>query len=127
MSYYPIFLDLRQRRCAVIGGGAVAARKVEALLVAKADITVISAHVNEELRRHVAQGSVRHVAHNYAAGDLNGYHLAFVATDDRVINGEIFRDARQRGIWVNCADDPGHCDFILPAVIHREELDIAVS
>jgi siroheme synthase-like protein len=127
MSYYPIFLDLRQRRCAVIGGGAVAARKVEGLLAAKADITVISAHVNEELRAHIAQGSVRHVAHNYAAGDLNGYHLAFVATDDRAINGEIVRDARQRRIWVNCADDPGHCDFILPAVIRRGELAVAVS
>jgi siroheme synthase-like protein len=127
MSYFPIFLDLTNRRCAVIGGGAVAARKIAALLRAKADITVISPQVNEELRAHVTNGSIRHLARNYASGDLAGFHLAFVATNNRVINGEIFRDARERGIWVNCADDPSHCDFISPAVVHREQFDVAIS
>ena len=127
MSYYPVFLDLTNRRCAVIGGGAVAARKVEALLTAKADITVISPQVNEELRAHITKQSIRHLARNYASGDLAGFHLAFVTTDNRVVNGEIFRDARKRGIWVNCADDPSHCDFISPAVVHREQFDVAIS
>ncbi len=127
MRYYPIFLDLTKRRCAVIGGGAVAARKVEALLTAKADITVISPQVNEELRPHITKRSIRHLARNYASGDLAGFHLAFVATDNRVVNGEIFRDARERGIWINCADDPSHCDFISPAVVHREQFDVAIS
>jgi siroheme synthase-like protein len=127
MRYYPIFLDLTKRRCAVIGGGAVAARKVEALLTAKADITVISPQVNEELRAHITKRSVRHLARNYASDDLAGFHLAFVATANRVVNGEIFRDARERGIWINCADDPSHCDFISPAVVHREQFDVAIS
>ena len=127
MSYFPVFLDLTNRRCAVIGGGAVAARKVEALLTAKADITVVSPQVNQELRAHITKGSIGHLARSYASGDLAGYHLAFAATDSPVINREIFSDARERGIWANCADDPSHCDFILPAVIHRKQFDIAIS
>jgi precorrin-2 dehydrogenase/sirohydrochlorin ferrochelatase len=73
------------------------------------------------------QGVVRHVARAYAAGDLADYDLVFAATDVRAVNEAVFSEARSRAIWVNCADDPEYCDFILPAVIHRGELSVAVS
>lgn len=127
MSYYPIFVDLTGRRCIVIGGGDVAGRKVEGLLAVGAEITVVSPEISDGLRPLLVYGSIKHVARKYENGDLEGYAMAFVATDDKAINAAVFCEARSRGIWVNCGDDPSHCDFILPAVIQRGELAVAVS
>jgi siroheme synthase-like protein len=127
MSYYPIFLDLKGRRCIVIGGRAGAERKVEGLLAAGAEITVVSPEISEGLRLLLAQRSIRHVPREYENGDLAGYVLAFVATDNGATTTAVFSEARERGIWVNCADVPSCCDFILPAVIRRGELAVAIS
>jgi precorrin-2 dehydrogenase/sirohydrochlorin ferrochelatase len=127
MSYYPIFLDLTGRRCIVIGGGVVAERKIEGLLSAGAEITVVSPEISEGLRLLIAQRSIKHMARNYETGDLAGYGLAFVATGDGATASAVFSEARERGIWVNCADAPSFCDFILPAVIRRGELAVAIS
>jgi precorrin-2 dehydrogenase / sirohydrochlorin ferrochelatase len=127
MSYYPIFLDLTGRRCIVIGGGAIAERKIEGLLAAGAEITVVSPEVSKGVRRLLAQRSIKHVPRQYENGDLAGYRLAFVATDDPATAAAVFSEARASGIWVNCADVPSCCDFILPAVIRRGELAVAVS
>jgi precorrin-2 dehydrogenase / sirohydrochlorin ferrochelatase len=127
MSYYPIFLDLTGRRCIVIGGGGVAERKIEGLLAAGAEITVVSPEISEGLRRLLAQRSINHMPRKYEHGDLAGYALAFVATDDPATAATVFSEARASGIWVNCADVPSCCDFILPAVIRRGELAVAIS
>jgi siroheme synthase-like protein len=127
MSYYPIFLELTGRRCIVIGGGAVAERKVDGLLAAGAQISVISPELSEGLRRLIPQQSLEHVARKYESGDLAGFAIAFVATDDGAVNAAVFDEARSRGIWVNCSDDPSHCDFISPAVIRRGKLSVALS
>jgi siroheme synthase-like protein len=127
MGYYPIFLNLNDRRCAVIGGGVVAERKVEGLIAAGADVTVISPALSEGLRKLLGKGAVRHVAREYRSGDLAEFELVFVATDDAAVNSAVYRDARARRIWINCADDPDHCNFILPAVIRRGDLTVAVS
>lgn len=127
MSYYPIFLELTGRRCIVIGGGTVAERKVEGLLAAGAEITVVSPEISEALRRLILQQSLKHVARKYESGDLAGFAMAFVATDDGAVNAAVFDEARERGIWVNCADVPSCCDFISPAVIRRGELAVAIS
>jgi siroheme synthase-like protein len=73
------------------------------------------------------EGAIRHVAREYQSSDRAGYDLVFVATDNAEINAAIFNEARSLRIWVNSADDPDHCDFILPAVIRRGELTVAVS
>jgi precorrin-2 dehydrogenase / sirohydrochlorin ferrochelatase len=127
MSYYPIFLDLTGRRCIVIGGGAIAERKIEGLLAAGAEITVVSPEISEGLRLLFAQRSIKHVSRKYENGDLSGYRLAFVATDDPATAAAVFSAPHPSGIWVNCADVPSCCDFILPAVIRRGELAVAVS
>jgi siroheme synthase-like protein len=127
MGYYPIFLDVSRGCCVVIGGGVVARRRVAGLLAAGARVTVVSPVITEELAQLVLAGAVEYVARAYEPGDLAGYKLAFVATDDGDVNQAIFSEARSRGVLVNCADDPARCDFILPAVIRRGELSVAVS
>jgi siroheme synthase-like protein len=127
MGHYPIFLEMKDRRCVVIGGGAVAQRKVEGLVAVGANVTVIALGITDGLKELLKQGAIRHVAREYQAGDRAGYDLFFVATDNSEINAVVFSEARSLRIWVNSADDPDHCDFILPAVIRRGDLTVAVS
>ncbi len=127
MGHYPIFLDMTGRACVVIGGGTVAERKVEGLLAEGASVTVISPALSSRLQVLAEEGRIRHVRREYSPGDLAGYQLAFVATDDGEVNAAVAREGRQRGVWVNVADDPAHCDFVLPSVLRRGELVVAVA
>ena len=127
MGFYPLFLELAGRACVVIGGGAVAERKVEGLLQVGATVTVISPALTARLEEWVKEGRTRHVGREYVVGDLAGSQLAFVATDDGEVNAAVSREGRERGVWVNAADDPAHCDFILPSILRRGDLVIAVG
>src|SRR4029077_11181164 len=118
---------MKDRRCVVIGGGVVAERKVEGLVAVGANVTVISPAITDGLRELLTQGAIRHVKREYQTGDRAGYDLVFVATDDAEINAVVSNEARSLRIWVNAADDPDHCDFILPGVIRRGDLAVAVS
>ena len=127
MGYYPIFLELQGRSCLVVGGGSVAERKIEKLLEADAEVTVISPAVSDRLHAWIEAEKICHKARAYEFGDLAPFQLAFVATDDAAVNAAVKREAEERGIWVNAADDPAHCDFILPSVLQRGELVVAVA
>ncbi len=127
MSYYPVFVEMTGRRCVVIGGGAVGERKVEGLLKSGADVTLISPDLTGRLEAWARKGAIRHVSRPYRRGDLIGCELAFAATDDPVLNAAIYKDAREQKVWVNAADDPAHCDFILPAVLRGGDITMAVS
>ena len=126
-TYYPVALDLRGRACLVVGGGVVAEAKVRALVAADARVTVVSPALSEGLVALVAAGEVRHERRSYRVGDVEGYALAFAATDDREVTCRVADDARRHGVWLNAADDPAFCDFILPAVVRRGRLTLAVS
>jgi len=127
MNYFPIYLEMTRRRCLVIGGGAVAERKIAGLLEAGAEVTVISPDVSEPIARWSKNGSIQLKARRYRSGDLAGYELAFVATDDGAVNAQAHQDGKSAGVWVNAADDPANCDFILPSVLRRGDLTVAVS
>ncbi|MBM4296194.1 MAG: bifunctional precorrin-2 dehydrogenase/sirohydrochlorin ferrochelatase [Deltaproteobacteria bacterium] len=127
MSYYPIFLEMKRRRCLVIGGGAVAERKIASLLEAGAEVAVISPEASENILRWSKEKSVEYIARHYRPGDLTEFEIVFVATDDRAVSGQVFKEGRSLGVWVNAADDPARCDFILPSVLRRGELTVAVS
>lgn len=127
MGYYPIVLDISGRRCVVIGGGPVAERKVEGLLQVGASITVISPGLTKHLHELASAGKICHLARDYRKGDLAGHQLAFVATDDPQVSADVFREGREQGVWVNAADDPVHCDFILPSILRRGDLVVAVA
>jgi len=127
MGYYPIFLDLQGRPCLVIGGGSVAERKVEKLLNAGAEVTLISPSVTDRLKVWSDAQKICHKARAYHHGDLAPFQLAFAATDDADVNAAVKREGEERGVWVNVADDPAHCDFTLPSVLRRGELVVAVA
>jgi siroheme synthase-like protein len=127
MSLFPLFVELAGQRCLVLGGGDVATRKVDGLLAAGATVTVISPAVTPALAVLAARRRLEHVARGYAPGDLDGFALAFAATDDGAINAAVAAEGRRLGVWVNAADDPAHCDFILPSVLRRGVLTVAVS
>jgi siroheme synthase-like protein len=127
MSYFPIFVEMKRRRCLVIGGGAVAERKTAGLLEAGAVVTVVSPDVSETIARWSKEKLIQLTARRYQPGDLAGHELVFVATGDRAVNAAVYGEGRERGVWVNAADDPANCDFILPSVLRRGDLTVAVS
>ena len=127
MDYYPVFLDLTGRHCLVVGGGSVAEGKVRGLLAARADLTLIAPALSPDLNQIASAGKIRHVERQYEPGDLDGAELCFIATDDGAINARVAADCRERGVWVNAADDPANCDFILPAVVRSGSVVVAAS
>ena len=127
MRYYPIYLDLRGRRCVVIGGGPVAEHKVKGLLEAEAQVVVIAPELTPGLQALAREGRIVHVARPYRPGDLAGAFLAISATDDREVNRRAWEEATCRDIPINVVDDPAHCHFIAPAIVRRGDLTIAIS
>jgi len=127
LKYYPVCLDISEKPCVVVGGGEVAARKVERLLECGAAVTVVSRLVNPLLAELAAAGRIRHVADNYTEGCLKEAFLVIGATDREEVNDRIAAACRDRGILVNIVDDPARCDFILPALLTRGSLSIAVA
>lgn len=127
IQYYPVALDLRDRLCLVVGGGPVAGAKVEGLLAAGARVTVVSPELTERLAAWAIDGQIIHRPHEYREDDLDGQQLVFSATDRREVTEAVAADARRRGLWVNAADDPAFCDFLLPSVLRRGRLVVAVS
>jgi precorrin-2 dehydrogenase/sirohydrochlorin ferrochelatase len=128
MKTYPICLiGLHERSAVVVGGGRVAARKVYGLLAAGARVTVISPDVLPELQTLGQAGRVQIIQRPYQEGDLAGAFLAVVATDDTSVNQAAWQEAMRYGCLVNVVDDPTRSDFIVPAVLRRGELTIAVS
>ena len=127
MAYYPVFLELQDRPCLVVGGGEVAQRKVAGLLAASARVTVIAPELTRALQRLLADGDIDCVQREYQEGDLEGFEICMVATDDGAVNAQVFAEGRGRHVWVNASDDATNCDFILPSVIRRGAITIAVS
>jgi siroheme synthase-like protein len=127
MRYYPVFLDIAGRPAVVIGGGEVALRKVEGLLDAGAQVTVVSPALHPGLKALVAAGRARHIAREYRPGDLDGHVLAIVGTDDPSVNAAVASAGKQRGVWVNAVDDPANCDFIMPSIVQRGNIILAAS
>lgn len=127
MRYYPINLDVRNKRVVVLGGGAIAARKIKELLLAHAHVTVIAPVLHPSLQKRVRQKIIVHRRRGYRAGDLRGYWLAIVATSDHALNRRIAQEARRRRVLVNVVDDPSLCGFTLPARFTRGELLVTIS
>lgn len=124
MKYYPVFLDVRDRDCLVVGGGSVGARKAQTLLRAGARVTVVSPEFSGDLLE--ADGLVL-AQRGYEETDMEGKFLVFAATNDAALNQRVMADAGAAGILCNGADAPEEGNFILPAVVDRGELICAVS
>jgi siroheme synthase-like protein len=120
---YPVNLVVAGRRCVVVGGGSVAARKVQGLVAAGADVVVVAPSVGDAVR---AEG-VAVIERAYRSGDLDGAWLAIAATDDADVNRQVHADGDAARVWVNAADDPPACSFTLPAVVRQGPVMVAVS
>jgi len=124
---HPIFLDLSGQPVVVVGGGAVAERKIEALIPTGARITVVSPKVTPRIAARAAEGAITLHQRAYRTGDLAGSRLAYAATSDSEVNQAVRGEARAEGVWLNVADQPDLCDFITPATVRRGHLTLAVS
>lgn len=120
---YPVFLDLGDVPVLLVGGGQVASRKAEGLVAAGARVTVVAPMVSSATRALAAEVRER----GYEVGDLAGHQLVITATDVPAVNAQVAADAKAAGIWVNSADDPENCSFILPAIARRGPLIAALS
>ena len=126
-DYFPAFLDLRGRRCLVVGGGEIGERKTHALLDCGARVTIVSPSVTTRLAALAASGRLVHRARPFRRSDPRGCALAVAATGDPRVDRVVAAAARRWRALVNVVDRPQHCDFIVPAVVRRGELQIAVS
>jgi len=111
----------------VVGGGVVAERKTLSLLEGGAKVSVVSPHLSPSLEELAAQGRIVHQARLYQRDDLEGMFVVMAATDDPATNRQVAADAREYGILLNVVDDPDSGDFIVPSVIRRGELVVAIS
>jgi precorrin-2 dehydrogenase/sirohydrochlorin ferrochelatase len=127
MPYYPIFVDLQGQKTVVVGGGKVARRKIETLLAHGARVCVIARELTETLRQYGLEGRIEHLDREFAENYLDGAFLVIAATDDPLLNRRVSEAARERGLLINAVDQPADCNFIVPSILRRGDLLIAVS
>ncbi|MGH8120876.1 MAG: siroheme synthase CysG [Gammaproteobacteria bacterium] len=127
MSFLPIFLNLHNRPCLVVGGGVIAMRKIRQLLKAGGKVTVVAPVLCDEIRHMVDEKMLAHVATNFSAAHLDNMILVIAATDDDATNRQVSELAKSRNIPVNVVDNPALCTFIMPSVVNRDPVQIAIS
>jgi len=127
MDYFPLFLKLKQRKCLVIGAGDVAARKIELLLRADADITVIAKTFSSAVKQLAEKQPITLIKKSFADSDLDDYFLLVCATGDKTLNQHVASIARQQKILINVVDSPALCSFIFPAIVDRSPIIAAIS
>lgn len=127
MDYLPVFLNLHNKKCLVVGGGKIAARKVSTLLRANASVLVVAPQVDDGLQKFLTERGQSFRLDSYQTADLEDVSVVIAATSDMVLNQQVSIDCRQRNIPVNVVDNPALCSFILPSIIDRSPLIIAVS
>ncbi len=124
---YPVNLLVTGRRCVVVGAGRIAARKIESLLEAGADVTAVAPDVGETVRAWAAEGRIRLVERPFTEADVDDAWLVITATDDPEVNRAVFVAGEARRIFVNSADDPANCSFTLMSVVRRGDIVVAIG
>ena len=127
MRYYPVNLDIQNRKCLVVGGGSVGTRKVMTLLECGAIVTVVDPDVAEELLELAEKNMIELKKRHYESSDIEGMFLVIGATDNEELNWQINKDAERQNKLCNIADRPEACNFILPSIVNRGNLVIAIS
>jgi len=127
MSFYPVFIQLENKKVVVVGGGNVAYRKVLALLECGAVIHLAGRALTRDLRKMVEQEEIHFLGQEFRDEFLVGAFMVIAATDDKDLNHHISTCARKKGVLVNAVDQPPDCDFIVPSILKRGDLQIAIS
>lgn len=126
-GYFPILLKLENKTCLVVGGGKVAERRIASLLEAKARVKAVSPRMTETIRRWADEGLIEAAERAYEPSDQQGVYMVVAATDSEEVNESVCRLAASEGRLVNMAERPELGDFIVPSVVRRGKLVIAVS
>jgi siroheme synthase-like protein len=126
-AYFPVSLNIRRKKCVVVGGGKVALRKVRMLLDCGASVTVISPVLHPDLSELAKKKSIQVIRRSYKLGDLKGAFVVIAATDTQQTNRKVAREAGRAGALVNVVDDPEPSDFIVPSLLRRGDLTITIS
>jgi len=127
MAYFPLFVDLSDKRILVVGGGSVATRKVKNLLKFTKKVNLVSPEVTRDIKELVREGKVKWIRRRFRPSDLRGVDLVVVAVDDKKLHGRIYNLCRKKRILCNSVDSPEYCNFIFPSFIRRGELVVGVS
>lgn len=127
MEYLPIFIQIKDRPCLVVGGGAVAARKVALLRKAQANVAIVSPELCHELQQLKDKSLIRHYARDFKQADLEDCVLVIAATSNRAVNESVSELANRLRLPVNVVDNPDLCSFIMPSIIDRSPVVVAVS
>lgn len=127
MHFFPAFLNIENRNCLVVGGGEVAARKLDLLLKANARINIVARSLCSEIEMLASEGRIAHIGQEYYETLLDDCVLVIAATDDESLNRQVSEQARRRNLPVNVVDNPALCTFIMPSVIDRHPVQIAIS
>ncbi len=127
MRYYPVYLDIQNRKCLVVGGGSVGTRKVMTLMDCGASVTVVSPDFTTQLFQLADTRAIKLKKRPYRSSDLDGMFLVIGATNNEELNRQISEDAQRLNKLCNIADRPEACNFILPSFINRGDLIIAIS
>lgn len=127
MSYYPIFLDLSGKKALVVGGGRVAQRKVETLLAYGASVRIVSKELTSRLRSLADEKRIQYSGPEFNEDQFEDIMLVISATDDANLNHEVSRRAQGKGLLINVVDRPEECNFILPSILRRGDLQVAIS
>lgn len=125
--YFPIFIDLTRRNALVVGGGAVGTAKVEQLLAAQAEVTVVSPAISQTLQDYAWRGRITWKARPFKDSDLAGFLLVIAATDQEAVNARVFQLAEGRNMLANSVDDLANCNFTMAAVAQAGPVQVAVS
>jgi uroporphyrin-III C-methyltransferase/precorrin-2 dehydrogenase/sirohydrochlorin ferrochelatase len=127
MQYFPIFLNASQINALIIGGGDVAARKIELLLKTTKNITIVSEKLSPTVERLIKSNHLTWHTHNYQAGLMTDKNLIIAATDDEAVNASVSEEANSLNLLVNVVDQPELCSYITPAIIDRDPMIVAIS
>ena len=126
MDHLPIFTKMTGKHCLLVGGGSVAARKLETLLDAGAQVTLVALDISDAITAQ-QRSAITILQENYSTSMLGGKDLVIAATDDRQLNATISQDASTHHLFVNVVDNPELCSFIMPSIIDRSPITIAIS
>ncbi len=124
---YPANFLVAGRRCVVVGAGRIAARKIQGLLDAEADVLVVAPEAVDAVRDAAAEGRLRWEAREFVPADLDDAWLAITATADAAVNQTVFEAGEERRVWTNSADDPTNCSFTLMSIVRRGDLVVTVG
>ncbi|MCO6520191.1 MAG: bifunctional precorrin-2 dehydrogenase/sirohydrochlorin ferrochelatase, partial [Snodgrassella sp.] len=127
MNHYPIFTHLHQRKVLLVGGGLVAERKASALIQAGAQLQVVAEQATAQFAEWFAAQQAEYISTEFSPDLLNGVFLVVAATSDPALNQRIFQAAEAAATFCNCVDQPACCSFIVPALIDRSPIQVAVS